>query len=201
MNLVMQEWNCDACMEDKDMALASGSSDPTAAKPFSKVDLIIWCPGMRPAVLTIDATVVSPTLPSALPATLEGDLFNRSAEIKNANHLQGCNERERGFLPIVFNVHGGVGPDIARQWLHSIFAASFVRDRMMGKSGADTARRRELSMQSLHAVSTSGTDMMLSYCLTTNTVPRTRGASAPDSSAAHTTAPAPVLQPQSPLSD
>ena len=144
---------------------------------------------MRPAVLTIDATVVSPTLPSALPATLQGDLFNRVAEIKNDNHLQGCNERERGFLPIVFNVHGGVGPEIARQWLHSIFAVSFVHERMMGKSGADTARRREIFMQSLHAVSTLATDMMLSYCLKTDTAPRTRSSSIPASSATHAAAP------------
>ena len=53
-------------------------------------------------------------------------LFNKASETKNANHLQGCNERDRGFLPIMFNVHGGVGPAPAKQWLHSIFAASFV---------------------------------------------------------------------------
>ena len=157
MVLVQQEWNCDSAMEPK--ALASGSSDPTAAKPYSKVDLIIWCPDMRPCVIAIDATIVSPTLPSHIAETLKGNLFNDAAEIKNANHLQGCNERERGFLPIVFSIHGGVGPDIARQWLHSIFAASFVRERMMGRSGVDTARSRELLMQSLHAVSTKGTDM------------------------------------------
>ena len=195
MKLVMQEWGCDAAMEDK--YLASGSSDPTAAKPFSKVDLIIWCPDMRPPALTIDATVVSPTLPYAIPASLQGNLFDAATEIKNSNHLQGCSERERGFLPIVFNVHGGVGPDIARQWLHSIFAASFVRERMMGKSGADTARRRELFMQSLHAVSTLGTDMMLSYCLKTVEAPRPRGSHAPASSATHAAAPAlaPLSQP------
>jgi hypothetical protein len=61
-----------------------------------------------------------------------------------------------------------VGPEVSRQWLHSIFAASFVRERMMGRSGVDTARRRELFMQSLHAVNTTGTTMMLSYCLNTN---------------------------------
>ena len=109
---------------------------------------------------------------SWLHPRVKGNLFDDAAEIKNANHLQGCNERERGFLPIVFNVHGGVGPDIARQWLHSIFAASFVRERMMGRSGVDTARRRELFMQSLHAVSTKGTDMMLSYCLSPNSSSR-----------------------------
>ena len=163
MHLVQREWNCDSALEGR--PLASGSSDPTAKKPYSKVDLIIWCPDMRPAVIAIDATVVSPTLPSHIAETLKGNLFNDAAEIKNANHLQGCNERERGFLPIIFNVHGGVGPEIARQWLHSIFAASFVRERMMGRSGVDTARRRELFMQSLHAVSTTGTTMMLSYCL------------------------------------
>ena len=44
------------------------------------------------------------TLPSHIAETLQGDLFHRAAEIKNSNHLQGCNERESGFLPIVFNV-------------------------------------------------------------------------------------------------
>ena len=99
MAMVQQEWNCDAAMEDKE--LASGSSDPTATKPYSKVDLIIWCPDMRPCVIAIDATVASPTLPSYITETLKGNLFDDAAEIKNANHLQGCNERERGFLPIV----------------------------------------------------------------------------------------------------
>ena len=158
---------------------------------------------MRPAVIAIDATVVSPTLPSHIAETLEGDLFNRAAEIKNSNHLQGCNERERGFLPIFFNVHGGVGPDIARQWLHSIFVPPLVRERMMGRSGVDTARRRELFMQSLHAVSTTGTDMMLSHCLNSNAAPRdanprARGAPAADSAAVHVAAPASALPMQPP---
>ena len=170
----------------EDQALASGSSDPTAAKPYSKVDLIIWCPDMRPAVLAIDATVVSPTLPYNLADTLSGNHFDKASEVKNANHLQGCNERERGFLPIVFNVHGGVGPEMARQWLHSIFAASFVRERMMGRSGADTARRRILFMQSLHAVSTIGTDTMLSYCTRPLPIPPT---------ASHADSPMPPPQP------
>jgi hypothetical protein len=130
---------------------------------------------MRPCVIAIDATVVSPTLPSYISETLKVNLFD--------------NERERGFLPIVFNVHGGVGPDIARQWLHSIFAASFVRERMMGRSGVDTARRRELFMQSLHTVSTKGTDMMLAYCL--------KDSASVDSAVvrAPSTAPTPQMQP------
>ena len=187
MAIVQKEWNCDTAMEDRE--LASGSSDPTAAKPYSKVDLIIWCPDMRPCVIAIDATVVSPTLPSYISETLKGNLFDDAAETKNGNHLQGCNDRERGFLPIVFNVHGGVGPDIARQWLHSIFAASFVRERLMGRSGVDTARRRELFMQSLHAVNTKGTDMMLSYCLKDAVAVDTAVVRAPSAT------PAPQMQP------
>ena len=47
------------------------SHPPTVLVYYSEVDLIIWCPGMRPAVLAIDATVVSPTLPCNLADTLK----------------------------------------------------------------------------------------------------------------------------------
>ena len=134
-------------------------------EPFFKVDLIIWRHDMRPATLSINATVVSPTLPYAIDATLKDAIFNAAAEKKNANHLQGCTERARGFLPIVFTVHGGIGPPIAKQWLDSIFIASAVRERMMDGLGMKTARRKETLFQALHACSTIGTDMMLSYCL------------------------------------
>jgi hypothetical protein len=107
-------------------------------------------------------------------------LISERVEDKNGKHLLGCVSRERGFLPVVWTVHGGIGPPMAKLWLDSIFNHSYIKERIAGGSGIETSKRKNAFFQSLHACHTIGTAMLVHYC--TNP-PATASASAVNSSA------------------
>ena len=148
----------------------------------TKVDLIVSCPDMSPPVLCIDVTFINTTSSSHWRRAKKGSerLISERVEDKNGKHLLGCVSRERGFLPIVWTVHGGIGPPMAKLWLDSIFNHSYIKERIAGGSGIETSKRKNAFFQSLHACHTIGTAMLVHYC--TNP-PATASASAVNASA------------------
>ena len=132
----------------------------------TKVDLIVSCPDMSPPVLCIDVTFINTSSSSKWRRALKGSarLIDERVEYKNGKHLRGCIQRERGFLPIVWTVHGGIGPPMAKLWLDSIFNHSYTKERIAGGSGIETSKRKNAFFQSLHACHTIGTTMLIGYC-------------------------------------
>ena len=94
-----------------------------------------------------------------------GRLIGEREEEKNGKHLLGCVQRECGFLPIVWTIHSGIGPPMAKLWLDSIFNHSYTKERIAGGSGIETSKQKNAFFQCLHACHTIGTTMMINYCV------------------------------------
>ena len=81
---------------------------------------------------------------------------------KCAKHLPGCVELGRAFLSVVYSTLGGVGPPDSRAWLDSLYGTSYAAELIAGGTGQQTARRRLLLYQTLHAsLVRSTTDMVV----------------------------------------
>ena len=152
-----------ALTDMEERRLASSTADGGAR---TKVDLIVSCPDMSPPVLCIDVTFINTTSSSRWRRALQGSarLIGERVEDKNGKHLLGCLQRERGFLPIVWTIHGGIGPPMAKLWLDSIFNHSYIKERIAGGSGIETSKRKNAFFQCLHACHTIGTSLLISYC-------------------------------------
>ena len=149
---------------------------------------------MSPPVLCIDVTFINTTSASHWRRAKKGSerLISERVEDKNGKHLLGCVSKDRGFLPIIWTVHGGIGPPMAKLWLDSIFNHSYTKERIAGGSGIETSKRKNAFFQSLHACHTIGTTMLVRYC--TNP-PATASAPAVNASAPSTAAIPPHLPP------
>ena len=121
---------------------------------------------MSPPVLCIYVTFINTTSSLRWRRALQGSarLIGERVEDKNGKHLLGCLQRERGFLPIVWTIHGGIGPPMAKLWLDSIFNHSYIKERIAGGSGIETSKRKNAFFQCLHACHTIGTSLLISYC-------------------------------------
>ena len=136
----------------------------SSATRGTKVDLVITSYDLWPHVIAIDATVSNPLLPShsAKAAKNAATMFaDRNAE-KCAKHLPGCVELSRAFLSVVYSTLGGVGPPDSRAWLDPLYNVSYAAELIAGGTGQQTARRRQLLYQTLHAsLVRSTTDMIV----------------------------------------
>ena len=131
---------------------------------YTKTDLVITDHRRFPPILTLDARVSCPLLPSLLPAATRDAmaLFANAALEKNIKHLAGCNDQGRAFLPIIFSSLGGIGPPETVSWLDSIFSESYAEERLRTGTVRNTSHRHTLFYQSLMATLVSSSADMAS---------------------------------------
>ena len=131
---------------------------------YTKIDLVITDHRRFPSILTLDARVSCPFLPSLLAAATRDAtaLFTNAALEKNNKHLSGCNDQGRAFLPIIFSSLGGIGPPDAVSWLDSIFSELYAEERLRSGTVRHTSHLHTLFYQSLMATLVSASADMAS---------------------------------------
>jgi len=124
---------------------------------YTKTDLVVTNHRHFPPIVTLDARVSCPLLPSHLAAAAvdAARLFSDAAREKNKKHLQGCNEQDRAFLPIIFSSLGGIGPPEAVSYLDSIFSELYAEERLRTGTVRRASHLHTLFYQSLVAALTS----------------------------------------------
>ena len=119
------------------------------------VDAIVTAFHRRPEYLGIDATVAVPLLPSYVAAAVQSasNLFALKAQAKASKHkgFSGDTNGTKGFIAIVINHFGAMGPDAFWEWFDGAFAEAVLGDIRDGATGRSALQRKSVALQKAQA--------------------------------------------------
>ena len=138
-------------------------SDPDSAR---LVDAIVTAYHRRPEHLGIDATVAVPLLPSYVNAAMSSaaHVFTLRSQAKSKKHIgfSADTNGTKGFVAIVVNNFGAMGPDAFWEWFDGAFAEAVLGDIRSGETGRSALQRKSVALQTAQASLMRATAEMVS---------------------------------------
>ena len=139
------------------------------------VDAIVTAFHRTPEHMGIDATMSVSLLPSYIKAAAKSGaaIFRQRSDEKHRKHIGFSKDTSgsKGFLALVINHLGGIGPPEFWKWFDGAFTEAVLSDIRAGEIGRSAMRRKEHALQKAQASLMRASADMLARCLQETSCP------------------------------